>query len=253
MAGTDKTKDMTSGGPAIILVDPQLGSNIGMTARAMLNCGLAELRLVRPRDGWPSEYAEAAAAGATVVLEGTKLFDTTADAVADLKRVYAATTRPRDMTKTVVTPRQAVAELTALPPGCSAGILFGPERSGLINDDIALADTVMTVPLNPAFASLNLSQAVLLFGYEWFLASDETPARQVVMPTSEPAAKEVLINFFERLESALDETGFLVPIEKRPAMVRNIRNMFQRVGLSDQEVRTLHGIVSALLGRKKKP
>ena len=252
MSGTDISQNTLSGGPVVILVDPQLGQNIGMVARAMLNCGLEELRLVRPRDGWPNSAAESAAAGADVVLEKTRLFDTTAEAVADLRRVYATTARPRGMIKPVVTPRQAAAELRAAQAqgtgaeGTRAGVIFGPERSGLVNDDIALADAVLSVPLNPAFASLNLAQAVFVVGYEWLIAGSGVPARELSLGATRPATKAELIGLFERLEAALDARGFLYPVEKRPTMVRNLRNLFQRAALTEQEVRTLHGIVSLL-------
>jgi tRNA/rRNA methyltransferase len=248
MAGTDTSTQVLGGGPVVILVDPQLGQNIGMVARAMLNCGLEQLRLVRPRDGWPNSAAESAASGADAVLEKTRLFDTTAEAVADLRRVYAATARPRGMIKPVVTPRRAAAELRAAAnAGTRAGVIFGPERSGLVNDDIALADAVLSVPLNPAFASLNLAQAVFVVGYEWLISDSETPARELSLGATRPATKAELIGLFERLEAALDARGFLYPVEKRPTMVRNLRNLFQRAGLTEQEVRTLHGIVSLLM------
>ncbi|WP_282609545.1 RNA methyltransferase [Pelagibius sp. Alg239-R121] len=252
MAGTDKTETPIQGGPAVILVTPQLGQNIGMVARAMLNCGLTELRLVAPRDGWPNPDAEASSAGATFVLEQAKVFPTTAEAVADLQRVYATTARARGMTKTVETPRTAVGGMrSAAAQGRSVGVLFGPERAGLLNDDIALADTILEVPLNPAFSSLNLAQAVLLIGYEWFQAADQTPASELVINATRPATKGELINFFSRLEKALDESGFLYPPEKTPIMIRNIRNLFQRADLTEQEVNTLHGIISALWEKRK--
>lgn len=253
MAGTDKTETLlVRGGPAVILVNPQLGQNIGMVARAMLNCGLTELRLVAPRDGWPNPDAEAAAAGATLVLEQAKVFPTTAEAVADLQRVYATTARARGMTKVVETPRTAIGGMRAAAAhGQSVGVLFGPERAGLKNDDIALADTILEVPLNPGFSSLNLAQAVLLVGYEWFQAADETPSSELVINSTRPATKGELINFFQRLEKALDESGFLYPPEKTPIMVRNIRNMFQRADLTEQEVNTLHGIISALWDKRR--
>ncbi len=251
MTGTDTSKQAPLGGPAVILVDPQLGENIGMVARAMLNCGLGELRLVRPRDGWPNPAAESAASGAEAVLARATLFETTAAAVSDLRYVYAATARPRGMLKPVVTPRRAAAELRrTLARGARAGVIFGPERSGLVNDDLALADAVLSVPLNPAFASMNLAQAVFVVGYEWLLAETETPARELPLGAALPATKAELIGFFERLEAALDAAGFLQPVEKRPNMVRNLRNLFQRAELTRQEVRTLHGIVSALTARR---
>jgi tRNA/rRNA methyltransferase len=247
MAGTDRKQHAASGGPAIILVEPQLGENIGTAARAMLNCGLTDLRLVKPRDGWPSEKARSAASGADKVIDGARLYDSTAAAIADLARVYATTARPRGMIKRVATPRRAASEMRkATSLGQKIGVLFGRERTGLENDDIALADAVIAVPLNPGFASLNLAQAVLLVGYEWFQAADKTPASQLVVNETRPATKAELLNFFLQLEKRLVDSGFLRNVEKRPSMVRNIRNLFQRAGLTHQEVRTLHGIVSDL-------
>ena len=248
MAGTDRSRaPAPDDGPVIILVDPQLGENIGAAARAMLNCGLGRLRLVRPRDGWPSERAVAAASGADAVLSAAALFDTTEAAIADLEQVYAATARPREMIKPVMTPRRAATVIRAgLAAGRPVGILFGPERTGLLNDELALADTLITVPLNPAYSSLNLAQAVLLVAYEWAQAGDGTPAYQLVTNATRPATKAELLNFFAHLERALDECGFLRNVEKRPSMVRNIRNLFQRAFLTHQEIRTLHGMVKEL-------
>jgi tRNA/rRNA methyltransferase len=248
MAGTDRSQaPAPDDGPVIVLVDPQLGENIGAAARAMLNCGLGRLRLVRPRDGWPSERAVAAASGADAVLSAAQLFDSTEAAIADLEQVYATTARPREMIKPVMTPRRAATEMRAgLAAGRPVGILFGPERTGLLNDDLALADTLVTVPLNPAYSSLNLAQAVLLVAYEWAQAGDETPAYQLVTNATRPATKAELLNFFSHLERALDECGFLRNVEKRPSMVRNIRNLFQRAFLTHQEIRTLHGMVKEL-------
>ena len=250
MAGTDRSRAASAGvalAPAIILVAPQLGENIGAAARAMLNCGLEELRLVRPRDGWPNEKALANASGADRVIEGATLFDTTEAAIADLTRVYATTARPRDMIKVVETPRFAASEIrTRLAAGDRVGLLFGPERTGLVNDDIALADAVISVPLNPAFMSLNLAQAVLLVGYEWFQSADDTPGRQLVTNATRPAEKAELLNFFAHLERELDASGFLRNAEKRPSMVRNIRCLFDRAELTEQEIQTLHGIVKEL-------
>lgn len=247
MAGTNRKRQLTHGGPAIVLVEPQLGENIGTAARAMLNCGLTDLRLVKPRDGWPSEKARSAASGADTVIDGARLYDSTADAIADLTRVYATTARQRGMIKRVATPRRAAGEMRkAAVRGEKIGILFGRERTGLENDDIAMADAVIAVPLNPAYASLNLAQAVLVVGYEWFQAADATPASQLIVNETRPATKAELLNFFVQLEKRLIDSGFLRNVEKRPSMVRNIRNLFQRAGLTHQEVRTLHGIVSEL-------
>jgi tRNA/rRNA methyltransferase len=249
MAGTDYRRATVSGGPAIILVEPQLGENIGTAARAMFNCGLTDMRLVKPRDGWPSDKARATASGADVVLDNARLFDSVEAAVGDLQHVYATTARDRDMVKRVVTPRQAAGEMRALiGEGRGCGILFGPERMGLVNDHVVLADTVISVPLNPAFSSLNLAQAVLLIGYEWFTAGDATPPSELQIGERAPATKAELQGFFEHLEEALDRSGFLRNLAKRPSMVRNIRNLFQRAQCTEQEVRSLHGIVTALAG-----
>jgi tRNA/rRNA methyltransferase len=253
MAGTNKRRPAVLGGPAVVLVEPQLGENIGMVARAMLNCGLTDLRLVSPRDGWPNPAAVSVAAGAATVLDGAALFETAAEAVGDLNRVYAATARPRGMVKPVVTPRAAAADMRAAAGrGEAVGILFGPERAGLTNDDLTLAGQVIAVPLNPAFASLNLAQAALILGYEWFQAGDSTPARSLALDGNTPAAREELANFFTRLEAALDEDGFFHPEEKRAGMVRNLRNVFARADLTDVEVRTLHGVLSALAKVRKR-
>jgi tRNA/rRNA methyltransferase len=254
MAGTDYRRPTATGGPAIILVAPQLGENIGTATRAMFNCGLTDLRLVAPRDGWPSDKARSAASGADSVIDAARLFDTVEAAIGDLQRVYATTARDRYMVKRVVTPRQAAAEMRDLAgQGISCGILFGPERSGLLNEHVVLADTVISVPLNPAFASLNLAQAVLIVGYEWFTAGDATPSAQLPTGDSVPASKAQLIELFAHLEEALDRTGFMRNAEKRPSMVRNIRNLLQRAHCTEQEVRTLHGVITAFAGPRGRP
>lgn len=237
--------------PAIILVRPQLPENIGAAARAMLNCGLDDLRLVKPRAKWPHARTRATAAGADRVLDAARLFDDVAAAVADLRYVLATTARPRDQVRAVLTPRAAAAELRAHG---AAGVLFGPERTGLENDEMALADALITVPLNRAFASLNLAQAVLLIAYEWFQAGDPTPARRLLLPgKAAHAKKRELDAFFARLEDELGRCGFLRNSAMRPTMVRNIRNMFLRAELTEQEVRTLHGVVTGLTRRPHAP
>ena len=247
MAGTDSTATAVLGGPAIILVQPQMAENIGAAARAMLNFGLTELRLVAPRDGWPNEAARSMASRADDVLDRARVYETTAAATADLQQVFAMTARRRDMAKEVLTPRQAAGELRAAQRrGEAVGILFGPERAGLDNDDVARAAAIIEVPANPAFASLNLAQAVLLTGYEWFQSSAPAMAPSEGLERFPPATLDEFDNFFDRLTEAIDNAGFLKPIEKRPSMLRNIRNMFVRARLSEQEIRTLHGIVSAL-------
>ncbi len=247
--------DSAAPAPAVILVDPQLGDNIGMVARAMMNCGLADLRLVRPRDGWPNPRARTTAAGATDIVDTARLFATTAEAVADLHYVVATTARVRHTTQLVLTPRTAASEIRARSAaGSRCGVLFGKESRGLHNDDAALADAIVTVPLNPAFTSLNLAQCVLLIGYEWFLAADATPGTTLTMPSAtRGATKAELEGLFGQLESELDACGFLYVQEKRPIMVRNLRNLFQRAGLTEQEVRTLRGVISGLarLGRSR--
>lgn len=233
---------------AIVLVKPQLGENIGMVARAMWNCGLKDLRLVSPRDGWPSEKARASASGADIVIDNAQVFDSTEDAIADLQHVLATTARLRDMTKDVYTPESATEDMRArVQAGNRCGVMFGPEASGLENDDIALADAAVTVPLNPEFTSLNLAQAVLLIGYEWIKLADKTPSHEFKMPDdTRPATRDEVLMMMEHLESELDARGFLRPPEKRPIMVRNIRNVFWRAGFTEKEVRTFRGIISAL-------
>jgi tRNA/rRNA methyltransferase len=247
LAGTDRTQSSLTGGetPAVILVAPQLGENIGMAARAMLNCGLTDLRLVRPRDGWPSAAAVANSAGAAVVIDNTRVFATTSEAIADLTLVYAATARDRAMTKRVVTPGEAARELRAAQ-GHKCGVLFGGEAKGLHNDDIALADHVITAPLNPAFSSLNLAQAVLIVAWEWQMAASAAPASDMRIPEdTRPATKDEMVGLFEHLEGALDQSGFFHVREKRPIMARNLRNLLQRAQPTEQEVRTLRGVIKS--------
>jgi len=253
MAGTDKSRGGVTGGPAIILVEPQLGENIGTAARAMLNCGLDDLRLVRPRDGWPNDKAITAASGADRVLDKARLYPDVPAAIADLRHVYASTARDRYMVKREVTPRLAAEEMRGfLAAGEPCGILFGPERTGLVNDDIALADTVVTVPLNPAFSSLNLAQAVVIVGYEWFIAKTEPSSELLHTGHSRPANKAELLRFFEHFEEALVLSGFLRHPDKRPSMTRNLRNLFQRAQCTEQELRTLHGVITAFLGPRNR-
>jgi len=240
--------------PAIILVEPQLGDNIGAAARAMANFGLGELRIVAPRDGWPNEAARAYAANAITVVDRAKVYPDLASAIADLHYVLATTARRRDMTKPVVSPEAAAEEMwTRTNTRQNCGVLFGKERSGLENDDIAVADAIVSAPVVPAFASINLAQAVLLIAYEWRKASigvrdapGQQPAELESRPETRPATQDELFGFFEHLEQELDASGFLHPPEKRPRMVRSIRTMFKRMGATDQEVRTLRGIVASL-------
>jgi len=254
--------------PAMILIAPQLGENIGFAARAMANFGLTELRLVNPRDGWPSDKARAAAAGADSIIDRAKVYPSLADAIGDLTFLLATTARPRGMVKPVLTPAGAARELAARgAKGERTGVMFGPERSGLDNDAISLADAIVTAPVNPSFASLSLPQTVLLVGYEWRQARTPEPSLGRATKCDGPAAEGLnlagtrlatraeLLALFEHLESELDRCGFLHPPEKRPTMVRAIRNMFHRMGATEQDVRTWRGIVASLSGsngRKRK-
>jgi tRNA/rRNA methyltransferase len=248
MAGTDASARPVLGGPAVILVAPQLGQNIGAAARAMLNFGLTELRLVNPRDGWPNEEARAMASRADPVLDGARVYPGIAEALADLHLVVATSARRRDMAKPLWSPaRAAVALRQAEAAGQATGLLFGGERAGLDNDDIARAQAVVEVPANPAFASLNLAQAVLLMGYEWFQAGAPELGPEAGLTLSPPATAAELDNFMRRLEAALDAAGFFRPPEKRPIMRRALLNVFARARLGEQELRTLHGVLSALL------
>lgn len=250
MAGTDRTRTSLSGGPPVILCRPQLGENIGLAARAMLNCGLTELRLVAPRDGWPSERARAAASGADAVLDGARVFARLEDSIADLTHVFAATARPRDRVKPVVTPREAGIRLRALAAEeRRPGLLVGPEREGLTNDELSLADTIVTARLNPAFSSLNLAQAILLLGYEWMQAGLDSPEGEP-RGGEAPAPKAELLVFLERLEADLDACGFFGNVEQRPSLTRNLRDLFQRALPTSRELRTLHGAVRHLVGKR---
>ncbi len=238
--------------PAIVLVEPQLGQNIGATARAMLNCGLTDLRLVAPRDGWPNPQAWGMASGADEVLAAARHFATLGEAVADLHRVYATTARHRGIVSREVTPAKAAAEMRRRSArGERSGVVFGRERIGLTNDEVILADRIVHIPLNPAFNSLNLAQAVLVVAYEWFRAGDRTPAERRVDAGKPPASREELLFFCEHLEQALDVQRFFRVAEKRPSTVRKIRNFLVRAELTEEDVKILHGIVTALIGRRK--
>lgn len=252
MSGTDYRKKLLADGPVIVLVNPQLGENIGTAIRAMTNFGLTELRLVNPRDGWPSESARAAAAGADHVVDGTKVFETLEEALHDLTFVYATSARNRDMLKPVKGPGEAIGTLRLRHQrGEKTGILFGRERAGLSNEEIALADEIVTFPVNPAFASLNIAQAVLLMSYEWLRSADvELPFD---VPDSLPAAKRDLFGLYKHLETALDKERYFRPDNKRVTMVENLRNIFHKAQLSKQEIHALRGMIAALEGRKSRP
>jgi len=232
--------------PCVILKDAQLAENIGAAARVMANFGLSELRLVSPRDGWPQARAWASASGADWPLDGARVFDRLEDALADLHLVLATTARPREAVLPVFSPREGAAELReAASEGWSCGVLFGGERAGLEADDIALCHGVVTAPVDERFRSLNLAQAVALTAYEWRMsAAPAAPTGFVEAPT--PADHAALMGFYGQLEDELDAAGFFHPPEKRPSMVRNLRVALGRARLTDQEVRTLRGVVTAL-------
>jgi len=237
--------------PVIVMVRPQLGENIGMAARAMLNCGLSRLRLVSPRDGWPNERAQRAASGADIVLENAEVFETVAEAVADLERVVATTARNRELSQRILTARHAAAKVRSwIGQGDRVGILFGPERTGLENDDMVHADTALSIPLNPQFSSLNVAQAVLLVAYEWAASGDDTPVERMAEHATRPATKEELQNLFDHLERALDQSGFLRNKDMRPSMVLNLRALLQRAQMTEQEARTFHGVIK-FLGKRR--
>lgn len=240
--------------PAIVLVAPQLGENVGTAARAMANFGLSDLRLVNPREGWPNEKAVAAASRADHVIERVRVFDTVEAAVADLRYVFATTARSRDMAKVVMGPHEAagVARREALN---GVGFLFGREKSGLTNEEVSLADAILTLPVDPDFSSLNIAQAVLIIAYEWRLAGVESESKGLpfASPIDAQAPREQVIGMFEHLERALEEVGFYRPPERKPHLNIAIRAMFQRAGLTEQEVRTLRGMIAALERRPTRP
>ena len=233
--------------PVVILVRPQLADNIGAVARAMANGGLFHLRLVAPRDGWPQEKAWRNASGADRILDELSVHATLADAIADQTHVFATCPRPRHIIKPLLTARGAAAELRAIcGRDLRAGLLFGPERAGLDNDDMACADALVRYPLNPAFMSLNLSQAVMVMAYEWWTAAEATPPRALMTNESRVATKAELENFLTHLIAELDASGFLRNQAKRLGKIRNIRHLFERGEVTEQELRTLHGVVTEL-------
>src|SRR5713226_1780247 len=254
-SGTDKTKSgVALAGPVVILVEPQLGENIGMAARAMGNFGLTRLRIVNPRDGWPNVSAQRAAAGADHILDHVELFDTVEQAVADLDLLFATTARAHDQAKPVLAPPAAAREIAGhIADGGKAGILFGRERYGLQNDEVALANRIVTFPVNPGFASLNLAQAVLLMGYEWFKLSTEGALPFAMPERSERASQHQMQAFFENLVRELDKVEFLRPAEKRDTMLVNLRNIFARMEPTKQDMHTLHGVVMAIAEGRKGP
>ena len=281
-SGAGTGGESTVPGPAMILVEPQLGFNIGACARAMLNCGLRDLRIVRPRDGWPNEKARSAATVAVDVVDSARVFQRTEDAVEDLHLVFATTGRTRELHKEILEPPGAAAELLRLGGrGLATGVLFGPERTGLENSDLVLADKILTFPLDPACRSLNLAQAVMLVAWEWHRArlvasssaiddvgTDDGPAlaaRQESesddphvrrrerrrLDLESPATAGELVQLYEHLEQELDAAEFFRVPEKRDGMILNLRALLARASPTRQETRTLHGVVTALSGRRK--
>jgi tRNA/rRNA methyltransferase len=245
---------METPGPIIVLVEPQLGENIGAAARVMANFGLGQLRLVRPRDGWPNIHAHRSASGADRILERTALFDTVEAAIADCTVVLATTARAHDQAKPVLGPDEAAAFLAPhVAAGESVAVLFGRERYGLENHEVALADRVVTFPVNPAFASLNLAQAVALVAYEWFKHASDGALPFTMPQKSEPARKQQIEAFFANLERALDAIEYFRPLDKRATMLVNLRNIFARMQPTQQDIQTLHGIVVALTEGRKGP
>ena len=233
--------------PIVVLVRPQLAENIGAAARAMANGGLFHLRLVAPRDGWPQDRAWRMASGADRILEAAAVFPDVPSAVADCHRVLATCPRPRHVIKPLRTARAAAEDLRAANArGLRAAVLFGPERAGLDTDDMACADTLVRYPLNPAHMSLNLAQAVMILAYEWWTAAETAPSRELVTNETRVATKGELEGFLGRLVAELDACGFLDNEPKRPGMVRNLRHWFQRGEVTEQELRTLHGVVTEL-------
>jgi tRNA/rRNA methyltransferase len=240
--------------PVIILVRPQLGENVGTTARAMLNFGLTELRLVRPQCGWPNAKALQAASGATEVLNRLGLFDRVEDAASDLHRLYATTARPRDLPKPVITTAEAARQArAALQRGERVGILFGPERTGLFNDDLIYADAAVSIPVNPDFFSLNLAQAVLLVAYEWFASATDVPDRREPEPAGRPATKGELDQLLEHLLAELDAVNFFRTADRRASMGRALRLIFARAELREPDVHLLRGVIKELARGGRRP
>jgi tRNA/rRNA methyltransferase len=254
-AGTDKTKNWVSKpGPIVILVEPQLGENIGAVARAMANFGLSHLRLVRPRQPWPNDKARVMATGADRILDDAVLFDGLEAAIADCTLVLATTARAHDQAKPVTGPAEAAIEMAPrIAAGETVSILFGRERNGLENDEVALADRIITLPVNPAFASLNLAQAVVIVAYEWFKLQSGERLPFGMPQKSAPAPKQQLLAFFASLERELEKVEFFRPADKRETMQINLRNIFARMQPTQQDIQTLHGVIMAIAEGRKGP
>ena len=254
-AGTDKTKNWSAGPcPVVILVEPQLGENIGAAARAMANFGLSRLRLVRPRQAWPNDKARMMAAGADRILDGAVLYDDLPSAIADCTFVLATTARAHDQAKPVIGPADAAIELAPrVAAGETVAILFGRERNGLENDEVALADRIVTLPVNPAFASLNLAQAVVIVAHEWFRLQTGSNLPFAMPEKSAAAPKEQLLAFFAALERELEKVEFFRPPDKRETMQINLRNIFTRMAPTQQDIQTLHGVIMSIAEGRKGP
>ena len=254
-SGTDKTKRwIEQPAPVVVLVETQLGENIGAAARAMANFGLARLRLVAPRQGWPNERAVVMAAGADRILDNAIIYDTLADAVADCSFVLALTARNHDQHKPVIGADRAAEEMAPrVAAGETVALVFGRERNGLENHEVGMADRIVTLPVNPAFASLNLAQAVVVMAYEWFKRTGAGATREPQSRRSPPAAKQQIAAFFADLENELEKVEFFRPEEKRGTMVVNLRNIFHRLDATQQDMRTLHGVIMAIAQGRKGP
>jgi len=254
-AGTDKTKEWAAGlGPVIVLVEPQLAENIGSVARAMGNFALSELRLVKPRDGWPNPGANRTASGADRILEEAQLFDTLAEAIADCTLVIAATARQHDQVKEVVGPEQAARDLLPhVEAGDKAALVFGRERNGLEVHEVGMADKILTMPVNPAFASLNLAQAVIVCAYEFYKLSSGNALPFEAPNFSPRASKAKFEAFFATVVNELERHEFFRPLEKRENMIVNLRNIFLRLSPTEQDIQTLHGVVRTLAQGAKGP
>jgi len=230
--------------PAIVLVNPQLGENIGKCARAMLNFGMTEMRIVKPRDGWPNPDAGPSAAGADIILETAQIFETTAEAVADCSNIYATTVRKRGMTKPVLTPVEAAHSVAASPS--KSAILFGPERSGLAASDVGLAREIITVPINPEFGSLNLAQAVILIAYELSKLDGQNVQPTAIDQIDQPAPQADLDRLYDHLDGMLERSRFYYPPDRVPTTKATLRNLLTKPGWSSEEIKTLRGVLSAL-------
>jgi tRNA/rRNA methyltransferase len=254
-AGTDSTKDWAAmPGPIVILVEPQLGENIGAAARAMANFGLSRLRLVAPKQSWPNEKARMMAAGADRILDSAELYDSLEAAIADCSFVFAATARAHDQAKLVVSAPEAAALMAPrIAAGEAVAVVFGRERNGLENDEIALADRILTLPVNPAFAALNLAQAVVIVAYEWFKLASGGKLPFAMPEKSAAAPKQQLFAFFASLERELEKVEFFRPPDKRETMQINLRNIFARMAPTQQDIQTLHGVIMAIAEGRKGP